>query len=267
MISKNKFYKKNLSALLAIAQRDFIKLLRDRTRIVATFIFPFLFIAVLGGSLDANISSGVGFNFLAFVFTGVLAQNLFQSTAAGIISLIEDRETDFSQELFITPISRYTIIGGKILGETSVALAQSIGILLFAMVVGVPLSFGQVLILIPAILIACLFGGSFGVLVMSRINSQRAANQIFPFILFPQFFLAGVFNPIRELPTYLFVLSRLAPMTYAVDLVRNFYYLGSPEYSKVVLHSPLVNLCIILTLSVTFLVVGTYSFVQREQNR
>ena len=36
-----------LSAILVIAQRDFLKLLRDRTRILSTFIFPFVFIGLL----------------------------------------------------------------------------------------------------------------------------------------------------------------------------------------------------------------------------
>ena len=37
------------------------------------------------------------------------------------MSLIEDRENDFTQELFIAPISRYAIVFGKILGEALVA--------------------------------------------------------------------------------------------------------------------------------------------------
>jgi hypothetical protein len=37
------------------------------------------------------------------------------STAQGVISLIEDRENDFSQEIFVSPISRYAIVFGKIL--------------------------------------------------------------------------------------------------------------------------------------------------------
>src|SRR5690242_10431880 len=109
---------KNLNAILTIAYRDVIKLLRDRTRLIAGLVFPVIFIGALGGSLQANLGARAGFNFLAFVFTGVLGQTLFQSTASGIISLIEDRENDFSQEIFVSPVSRYTIILGKIVGES-----------------------------------------------------------------------------------------------------------------------------------------------------
>src|SRR3989338_3071756 len=107
-----------INAILTIAYRDITKLLRDRSRILASFIFPIIFIGVLGTSLQQNIGGGLGYNFLVFVFIGVLGQTLFQSTASGIISLVEDRQNDFSQEMFVSPISRYSIIIGKILAES-----------------------------------------------------------------------------------------------------------------------------------------------------
>ncbi len=56
-------------------------------------------------------------------------------------------------------------------------------------------------------------------------------------------------------------------MTYAVDFVRGLYYLGKPEYSKVVIHSPLTDLGIISVYFVVLLVVGTKIFVSRDCNR
>jgi len=106
-----------LSAVLAIAHRDVVKLLRDRTRMISDFVFPLIFIGVLGSSLQAGFGGATQFNILTFVFTGVLAQTLWQSSAMGVISLIEDRENDFSQEIFVSPISRYSILVGKVLGS------------------------------------------------------------------------------------------------------------------------------------------------------
>ncbi len=257
----------NLNAIITIAFRDITKLFRDKTRIAASFVFPVIFIAVLGTSLQANLQGGLDYNFLTFVFTGVLAQTMFQSTAAGIISLVEDRQNDFAQELFISPISRYSIIAGKILGETMVAFIQFLMVLIFGLIIGVPLVLTGVLRLLIIVPIIAAFGGAFGTFVMSNLGDQRSANQIFPFLIFPQFFLAGVFNPIKLLPTPLLIASRLAPMTYAVDLARSVYYLGSVEYESVVLFNPSLNLGIVLVLSTTFIVVGTYLFVKNEKNR
>ena len=258
---------RDINAILTIAARDFTKLLRDKPRIIVSFIFPIIFLGGLGGGLQANLGKAAGYDLLTFVFTGVFTQVLFQSTAAGIISLIEDRENDFSQEIFVSPISRYSIIFGKILGESLVAAVQVIGVIVFGLLIGVSLSFGQFLAILPAGIAACLLGGAFGVLVLANLGNQRSANQIFPFLIFPQFFLSGVFNPITNLPPILFVLSRISPMTYAVDLTRSVFYLGKSEYDKVVLYSPTTNLIIIGTLFLVMLLVGTYLFVKNERNR
>lgn len=256
-----------LNAIITIAYRDFVKFLRDRTRLIATFIFPVIFIGILGGSLQANLGSTLGYNFLLFTFIGVLGQTLFQSTASGVISLVEDRENDFSQEIFVSPVSRYAIILGKILGESLVALAQVIGIILFGFIIQLPISIASLIAIIPAMLVVCFLGGAFGILVLSNLGSQRSANQIFPFIIFPQFFLAGVFSPIKHLPIYLFILSRIAPMTYAIDFIRSIYYSGKPEYAKIVLYNPLIDFTVIAGMFLVCIVVGTFLFVKNERNR
>ena len=256
-----------LGPILAVAQRDFMKLLRDRPRLVTTLVFPLLLIGVLGGSLQANLGRTVGYNFLAFTFVGVFGQTLFQTTAQGVMSLISDRENDFSQEMFVSPISRYSIIMGKILGESLVALPQAAAILAFAFIVGIRASAPQVGGLVIAGALICLLGGAFGVLVLSNLSSQEMAGQIFTFVMLPQFFLAGIFNPIKVLPPYLAILSAIAPMRYAVDLARNAFFAGRPEYSKIVLDPPLVDLVVIAGMFIVFLVIGTALFVRNERNR
>ena len=257
----------NLNAIITIAFRDIIKLLRDRTRILASLIFPIIFIGVLGTSFQQNLGEILAYNFLTFVFIGVLAQTLFQSTASGLISLVEDRQTDFAQEMFIAPISRYSILIGKILGETLVALVQIIGVILFAFIIRIPLDFTDLIRLIPFLFIVAFFGGSFGVMVMASLSEQKAANQIFPFLLFPQFFLAGVFNPIQHLPLPILIASRISPMTYAVDLLRSIYYFGKPEYADVVLFNPLIDLTVVIGFGLLFVMIGTFLFVRNERNR
>lgn len=259
--------KKELIAISAIAARDVTKLARDRGRLVASLIFPFIFIGALGGSLQANLGDAIGYNFMTFVVTGVLAQTLFQSTASGLISLVEDRQNDFAQELFIAPISRYSIILGKILGETLVACIQIFGVFVLAAIMQIPINWMAMLYSSPALLLGALFGGAFGVMVLANLKDQRAANQLFPFLIFPQFFLAGVFNPIKVLPLPLLVLSRIAPMTYAVDLFRSVYYAGTPEYDKVVLFPLWLNLLVVGVAFIVFLTVGTYFFVRQERDR
>jgi ABC-2 type transport system permease protein len=256
-----------LSAIAAIATRDFFKFLRDRSRLVLAFLVPFLLLFLLGNTLQINLGRAVGFNFIGFTFTGVLGLTIFQSSMQGLASLLDDRQNDFAQELFVAPVSRYTIIAGKILGETMVAMAQTLPLVAFALVLRVPISPGQLLLMAPVALVSCLLGASFGLLAMAAINTPQVANQIFKFLLLPQLFLAGVFNPISALPWYLAALSRLSPMRYVVDLFRDVLYAARPAYHKVVLLDPVTNLATIALMCAVFMLAGTALFVRRETNR
>jgi ABC-2 type transport system permease protein len=140
-------------------------------------------------------------------------------------------------------------------------------ILIFTFVIGVPLDWVQVGGMLLVGFITALYGGAFGVMMLSLATSRRAADQIFPFILLPQYFTAGIFAPIKVLPFYLEILSRLSPLRYAVDLTRGIFYLGQPEYDSVVLASPFVNLATLGASFVIFMVIGTFLFVRSERNR
>jgi ABC-2 type transport system permease protein len=256
-----------VSAVMAISYRDLLKFLRDPARMISTFVFPLIFIGALGGSLQAAFGRTAEFNLLVFTFTGVFAQTLFQTTAFGLISLIEDRENDLMQEIFVSPISRYSIVIGKILGEALVALPQALVVVLFAVLVRIDFTPEQLLSLVPTGIAACLLGGSFGLVVLVNLGSQRAAQQVFPFIMLPQYFLAGVFNPLTGLPWYLDLLSRISPLRYSVDLVRGLYYAGQPDYPRVVLDGPGIDLAVTAVLFVMFIGLGTFLFVRGERNR
>src|SRR5258708_8372885 len=92
---------------------------------VAAVIFPFAMIFVLGGTLQLNLGKAAGFNFIGFTFTGFLGMTLFQSTAQGLTSLMDDRQNDFAQELFGSPVSRYSIVFGKTLGGPMLPIPQA----------------------------------------------------------------------------------------------------------------------------------------------
>src|SRR5207247_6407662 len=152
---------------------------------VADFAFPLIFIGILGTSLQAGFGGNSNINLLDYVFTGVLAQTVWQSSALGVISLLMDREQDFSQEIFVSPISRYSIILGKILGESLVALPQAVAIVALGVILGVPFTPQTLGAMALATLVIAVFGGAFGVFVLSRLDNQRQANQIFPFVMLP----------------------------------------------------------------------------------
>ena len=160
-------------AVMAIASRDLLKFLRDPGRLVAAVVFPFVMIFLLGGTLQMNLGRAVGFSFIAFTFTGFLGMTLFQSTAQGLTSLMDDRQNDFAQELFVSPVSRYSIVFGKVLGETTVAIVQVIPMVLFAVALRVPLSPTHLALLGPVAILSCFMGGAFGLLLLNTMSDTR----------------------------------------------------------------------------------------------
>ncbi len=256
-----------LSAVLTVATREVIRLLRDRGRLAFTVVISFVWIGLMGGAMQTNLGRDARFDFIAFMFTGVLGGTLFLNAAQGLVSLIQDRENDFSQAMFVAPVSCHSIVLGKVLGESLSVFLQGLSMIAIALVLRVPLTPGQTVLLLPASFLAGLLGGAFGLVIMSLFENQRAAQQIFPILSLPQFFLAGVLTPVKILPWYLSILSLASPMRYGVDLVRNVAYAGRSEYWRVVLFGPVVNLTVMAAMFVIFLAIGSWLFVRRETNR
>lgn len=256
-----------LYGLLVIAQRDVIKLLRDRPRLAVNLAFPVLLIGGLGAILQPTVGKVTGLNAVTLAFTGVLAASLFQSAAAGMISIVEDRETDFSRELFVTPVSRMTLVAGKVAGETLVALCQGAFIIGFALAFGVRMSPAQLALIVPPCLACCLLGGAFGLATIAVLPNQRSAMQIFQFLIIPQYVLAGVLVPLHGAASWLRAVSLAMPLRYVVDLTRAAYYAGTPGYREAVIGNPALDTLVAIGLLAVLMTTGGLVFSYRERTR
>ena len=257
-----------INALLAVAGRDVKRFMADRTQLLGSLILPVLLIGGMGGIMQDNLGHSVSFNLVSFTVIGTFVMSMFTAAVSGVASLVEDRDNDFGQELFIAPITPYAIILGKIMGQSVVALLQgTVTLLIGTLLFRVQMTLGLILLLIPVALLICLLGGAFSALLTSLMSNQRGAAQIINLIMTPQMFLAGVFIPIKVLPWYLEVFSLLSPLRYVVDFTRALFYAGQPAYAQVVLESPWIDLLIIAVMFVVCFVAGTTLFVRHERNR
>jgi ABC-2 type transport system permease protein len=256
-----------VSSLLAVAQRDLIKMLRDRTRMAVNLAFPIMLFVGLGSVLRPTVGKVTGLDTVTLAFTGVLPATLFQSAAAGMVSLVEDRENDFSREMFVAPVSRLTLVCGKIAGESLVAVFQGCCVVLAALVFGVGLGAAQLARMAAPCLGCCLLGAAFGLAALAAVPNQRAAMQVFQFLIIPQYVLAGVIVPVHALPSYLAVIARAMPLRYAVDLTRAAYYAGSSGYQKVVQATLVTDTAVTVALFVGFVLVGKAVFDYRDHSR
>lgn len=257
---------KEINALAAIIARDIIRFTKSPGSMIANIIYPMIFIGIMGGSLSQNLAGNIGYHFLQFVMIGMIVFNMF-GTVGGMTSLITERDQNLTQELFVSPISRYTIILGKMIGSSFGSMLSLIGILIVALVMQIPFGGIQIVRLFLITPAFCLVGASLGVFFIGFVQDPKVAAIGSMAIVMPQMFLSGAIIPISNSSGILAYLAKIMPMTYSVDLARGVFYWGEPTYELIVLHHPLFNALVMSAFFLIFSVVGTIMFTRAERNR
>ena len=116
---------REVNATFAIAWREVLRAVKSPVSIAFTVVFPVIFIGVLGGSITHNLSGALPYAYLPFMLIGMIANTMYQGTIAGVTNLVEERENDFTAELFVAPISRYAVLLGKLIGSGIAALDRA----------------------------------------------------------------------------------------------------------------------------------------------
>ncbi|MDK2940690.1 MAG: type transport system permease protein [Acetobacterium sp.] len=259
--------KREINAVITIALRDITLALRSPGTIFTSLAMPLIMMGMLGGSLAENMTGGLRFDYSKFMMVGMMVNMLFMITTMGMTSLVEDHTTDFTQEMLVSPISRYSIVIGKIFGSSFSAIISMAGTLIVGIIMGITLNPGQLLMILILSPLMCLSGGALAMIIIGVIKSNKTANTAVMLITMPQMFLSGAIIPINNSSGILYVLSHAMPMTYCLDLVRAVVYAGTPEYASVVLFNPVVNFTAIVVLTVICLMIGTFLFARSEKSR
>ncbi|KNZ43478.1 ABC transporter permease [Acetobacterium bakii] len=258
---------REINAVITIALRDITLALRSPGTIFTSLAMPLIMMGMLGGSLAENMTGGLSFDYSKFMMVGMMVNMLFMITTMGMTSLVEDHTTDFTQEMLVSPISRYSIVIGKIFGSSFSAIISMAGTLIVGIIMGITLNPGQLLMILILSPLMCLSGGALAMIIIGVIKSNKTANTAVMLITMPQMFLSGAIIPINNSSGILYVLSHAMPMTYCLDLVRAVVYAGTPEYASVVLFNPVVNFTAIVVLTVICLIIGTFLFARSEKSR
>src|SRR5690625_1642934 len=192
-------------------------------------MFPLMMMGMIGWNVLDNMAGDLGYELGEFMLVGMLVMMLFMMTTMGMVSLVDDSDDNYSTELLVSPVSRYAIVIGKILGSSFTAIICCVGVLAVGLAMGITLTPWSLLLLLALAPLMCLSGGALAMIVMGVIKNNKAANMAVMLITMPQMFLSGVIIPIAHSTGILFLLSRMLPMTYCVDLGRAVVYaeLGS----------------------------------------
>jgi ABC-2 type transport system permease protein len=208
-------------AAMIVWEREMIRFRRDPARVIASVIQPLLFLFVLGGGLGSLVQSSTGgVDFKTFLFPGVLAMSvLFTASFAGI-SMVWDREFGFLREMLVAPVSTAAILTGKCLGGASVATIQSVVVLILAGLVGVPYDPLMMLEILVLLFIMAFMITALGLVLAARVKQVQSAMPLVQMIITPLMFLSGALFPLSRLPDWLWWVTHLNPMTYAVEPIR-----------------------------------------------
>ncbi|WP_242884721.1 ABC transporter permease [Actinomadura litoris] len=258
---------RDLNAAVAIAARDVTRFVRSPSQIFMSLFIPVIFIGLMGGSLNQNMGRSLHYDFMQYVLLGMVTSVIYQFSMNGMVSLVEDRENDLTQEIFVAPVSRSAIILGKVAGSSVAALVGIVGTFAVALALRIPLSWsdaGRILMIAPFL---ALSGAALGIFFIGLVRDPQAADLGSFVLVFPQIFLTGAIIPVGHSSGVLGVIKDVLPMTYLIDLLRGVFYHGRDEYDQVVLHPPLFDLAVTLGFFAVFVIAGTFLFARRERDR
>ena len=258
---------REINSVFTVMSREITTYLKSPGAAIMSLAMPIVMMGMIGGNLMQNMADGMTFDLGPFMMVGMLVNMLFMITSMGMASMVDDHDIDFNQEMLVSPVSRYSLVIGKIFGSAFAGIVSMAGTLIVGLFMGISLPIGQLLLIFALSPLMCLTGGALAMLVIGLVKNRKTANLAVNLIVMPQLFLSGAIIPINNSSGVLMILSRCMPMTYCLDLARAVVYHGSPEYDSVVLFNPIVNFTAIAVLTVICLLIGTFFFAGREKNR
>jgi ABC-2 type transport system permease protein len=247
-------------AIYVLWLREMKRFSRARSRVFGTLAMPAFFLAFLALGFNRvslpNLPPGI--SYLQYLVPGILGMTLlFSSTFTGL-SVLWDREFGFLKEIMVAPVSRVSIVLGRIAGGSTTSLIQGAMILVISLFMGfAPASlWGTAASAVFMILISFTFI-SIGLICASNMRDIHGFTMVMNFLVFPLFLLSGALFPVENLPGPVRVLSYLDPLTYGVDGLRGTL-IGVSSLPLA------LDLAVLALFSLLFIVMGAWFFERCE---
>lgn len=191
-------------------------------------LYYLLFVPMIGKSIGTIlVADGISVAYPIYVLPGMIIFNAFTSSQYTGITTYIDQLSGELEILFSLPISRSTLLVGKMFFACTRTLVESFILVLIGSIItghSLNLTVGRSLFLI---IISFVFA-SISVLIFtslsSIIKSQDAFNVIVNIITLPLVFTSSVFYPLGNFPSYLSILARINPLTFFSGLMRQIMF-------------------------------------------
>lgn len=239
-----------------LAWRELVRFFRQRNRVIGAIGQPVLFWLLFGAGLSGSFRAGgaeAGQNFLEYFFPGNLALILLFTSIFATVSIIEDRREGFLQSILVAPAPRWTMVLGKILGGTAIAVLQGLVFLLLGLTIGIRFDFAMLAAMIAMMAVISFGLTALGFVLVWRMDSTQGFHAVMSVLLMPMWLLSGAFFP-AESP-WLQPIMLLNPLTYGVAGMRRILYWNVPG---VELPPNLPSLAVCWSVALAFAAVMTF---------
>jgi ABC-2 type transport system permease protein len=197
--------------------REIVRFYRQRARVVGVIASPLLFWLVLGSGFARSFhATGSSEHYLAYFFPGSIAMIVLFTAIFSMMSLIQDRNEGFLLSVMAAPVSRSSIVLGKVLGGTTLAAIQGIVFLVFTPMIGVHVTFAGIAYSVLLIMLISFELTAIGFAIAWPMDSPQAFHAIVNLILLPMWMLSGALFPVNDASGWLRWIMEANPLTYGV---------------------------------------------------
>jgi len=250
----------NTTAIYVLWLREMKRYWRAKSRIIGSLAMPVFFLAFLGLGFSRmpvpGMAGGVGY--IKFLAPGIIGMTLLFSSSMQGMSVLWDKEFGFLKEIMVAPVTRVSLVLGRIAGGTTTSMLQALLIFGASLALGFRINgaAGFVFGIAFMLLIAFTFIG-LGLIFASRMKDMQGFGIVMNFIIFPFFFLSGAITPLQNLPWAIRILAYVDPLTYGVDGLRAAM-IGTSAMPV------LVDLAVMIGFALVMLFLGAYFFEKSE---
>ncbi|MCV7011960.1 ABC transporter permease [Mycolicibacterium madagascariense] len=207
----------------AFALVELQKLSHDRTELFTRMVQPALWLLIFGQTFSRlHVIDTGNVPYLAFLAPGIIAQSaLFISIFYGI-QIVWDRDAGILAKLMVTPAPPSALITGKAFAAGVRSIAQVVGVMLIAYLMGIHLTANPLRIL-AAMAVVVLGSAFFACLSMTLAGLVRNRDRLMGIgqaITMPLFFASNALYPVDVMPSWLRWLSSVNPLSYEVNALR-----------------------------------------------
>jgi ABC-2 type transport system permease protein len=213
-----------LEQAIELAVRSIRNTARQPQSWVPGLVFPLMLTAVYTAQFAKAIRQP-GFppvdSYLDFVLPAAILQTVALGATAGGTDFAVDIENGFFDRLVSSPVSRVSILVGRLAGSAVFAGAQAVVFISVFVAFGVRLQggLGAAAVMVVAAVCLALAIGALGLVLALRTSSQEAVQSTFP-VIFVLLFVSSAFWPTALMKGWYQAAARHNPITLIIDPVR-----------------------------------------------